>query len=121
MGIILFFLLSLIVAVVVIYPLLPGRAAAVPPVAGRRTWTDQRIEAAVRRIHETRSRTSLTCPDCGRAYQAGDRFCVRCGADLPLEEAAEGGRICPSCGAALRPGDIFCARCGYRLSGEETS
>ena len=122
MGIVLFLLLSLLVAAAVVYPLLPGRAvAAVPPEAGQQTWTDRRIEAAVRRIHETRSRTGLTCPACGRTYQAGDRFCVRCGADLPLVETAEGGRICPSCGTALREGDVFCSRCGHRLPGEETS
>jgi uncharacterized OB-fold protein len=122
MSIVLFVLLSLIVAAVVIYPLLPGRVpAAVPPAAGRRAWTDGRIEAAVRRIHETRRKTDLTCPACGRAYQAGDRFCVRCGADLPLEEVAQGGRLCPSCGAVLRPGDAFCSRCGHRMSAEEVS
>ncbi len=120
MGIILFFLLSLIVAAAVVYPLLPGRvAASTAPVASRRTWTDRRIEAAVRRIHEARSREGLMCPECGRAYQAGDRFCVRCGADLPQEEAKADGRICPSCGVGLRPGDLFCSRCGHRLSGEE--
>jgi uncharacterized OB-fold protein len=122
MGIVLFFALSLIVAAAIIYPLLPGRAAAAkPPASGRKIWTDLRIEAAVRRIHETRSRTNLTCPACGRAYQAGDGYCVRCGAGLPQEEPAPGGQICPSCGSVLRPGDVFCSRCGYRLHGEEVS
>jgi uncharacterized OB-fold protein len=120
MGIVLFFLLFLIVAAAVVYPLLPGKVAETAPLAAsRRTWTDRRIEAAVRRIHETRSREGLRCPACGRAYQAGDRFCVRCGADLPQEEAKVGGRVCPSCGAGLRPGDLFCSHCGHRLSGEE--
>ncbi len=120
MGIILFFVLSLIVAAAVVYPLLPGRvAASAAPVTSRRTWTDRRIQAAVRRIHEARSRDGLMCPQCGRPYQAEDRFCVRCGADLPQEEAKTDGRVCPSCGAGLRPGDVFCSRCGHRLSGEE--
>jgi uncharacterized OB-fold protein len=121
-GIALFFLLSLIVAAAVVYPLLPGRVAAVaPPAASHRPWTDQRIEVAVRRVHEARSRTGLICPACGRAYEAGDRFCVRCGTDLPQDKPTEDGRICPSCGAALRPGDLFCSRCGHRLSREEAS
>ena len=122
MGIILFTLLSLIAAAAVVYPLLPGKvAASAAPEASRRTWTDRRIEAAVRRIHEARSRDGLMCPQCGRAYQAGDRFCMRCGADLPQGETATDGRICPSCGAGLRPGDVFCSRCGHRLSAEEAS
>ena len=122
MGIVLFFLLFFIVAAAVVYPLLPGKVAAdAAPVASRRTWTDRRIEAAVRRIREARTREGLVCPQCGRAYRAGDLFCVRCGADLPHEGATAGGRICPSCGAGLQPGDLFCARCGHRLSGEEGS
>lgn len=123
MGILLlFFLLFFIVAAAVVYPLLPGKvAASAAPVASRRTWTDRRIEAAVRRIREARNRGGLMCPQCGRAYQVGDRFCVRCGADLPQEEAKTDVRICPSCGAGLRPADLFCARCGHRLSGEEGS
>ena len=120
MGIILFFLLSLIVAAAVVHPLLPGMVApSVAPVASRRTWTDRRIEAAVRRIREARSRGGLMCPQCGRGYQAEDRFCVRCGADLTQEEAKTDVRVCPSCGDGLRPGDVFCSRCGHRLSGEE--
>jgi predicted amidophosphoribosyltransferase len=122
MGIVLFFLLFLVVAAAVVYPLLPGKVAeATPQAASRRTWTDRQIEAAVRRIQETRSRGGLRCPACGRAYQAGDRFCVRCGADLPQEEAVAAERVCPSCGAALRTADLFCSRCGHRLSGEEAS
>ena len=122
MGIILFFLLSLIVAAAVVYPLLPGKVAEpAAPEASRRIWTDRRIEAAVRRLHEARSRDGLMCPQCGRAYQAEDRFCVRCGADLPQERAAVDGRVCPSCGAGLRPGDVFCSRCGHRLSIKEAS
>jgi predicted amidophosphoribosyltransferase len=122
MGIVLFFLLFLVVVAIVVYPLLPGRVAtAAPPAASHRTWTDRRIKAAVRRVHEARSRTGLICPACGRAYEAGDRFCVRCGTDLPQDKTAEDSKICPSCGGALRPGDIYCSRCGHHLSAEEAS
>jgi predicted RNA-binding Zn-ribbon protein involved in translation (DUF1610 family) len=120
MGIALFFLLSMIVAAAVAYPLLPGRAAdAAQSIGAGRTWTDGRIEGAVRRIRKARSQSSLTCPDCGKAYQAGDLFCVRCGAGLPQEKEAPDGRVCPSCGAILRPDDVFCSRCGHRLIAEE--
>ena len=117
MGIVLFFVLFVVVAVAVAYPLLPGRAAASAPAADDgRIWTDRRIESAVQRIRQARDKGGLTCPDCGKAYQAGDRFCVRCGADLPQQEVTAAGRICPSCGAVLRPGDLFCSKCGHRLA-----
>lgn len=119
MGIALFLLLSVVVVAILVYPLLPGRAAAAQPVDGKRTWTDRRIERAVRRIRETRSREGLTCPDCGRAYQEADLFCVRCGAGLPQLEGTPDGRVCPSCGVLLRPDDVFCSRCGHRLAVEE--
>ncbi len=120
MGIALFLLLSVVVVAVVAYPLLPGRAsAAEQPADSGRTWTDRRIAGAVRRIREARGQDGLACPDCGRAYQAGDRFCVGCGAKLPQAEETLGGRVCPSCGVLLRPDDVFCSRCGHRLTVEE--
>lgn len=36
--------------------------------------------------------TSLTCPSCGAAQQAGDRFCEQCGAPLEDQPAASGAR-----------------------------
>ncbi len=49
------------------------------------------------------------CPRCGAPYDAGDRFCARCGASL-----AE-ARVCSNCGTPYDPGDKFCARCGKLL------
>jgi hypothetical protein len=47
------------------------------------------------------------CPQCGHAYDAGDRFCVRCGASLI--------QTCPNCGHAYQEGDLFCSKCGQKL------
>lgn len=117
MGIVLFFVLSVVVGAAIVFPLLPGKApAAASQAAGGRTWTDSQIEGAVRRIRQARNEGGLACPDCGNAYQAGDRFCVRCGAELPLQEEAAGGKVCPSCGAVVRPDELFCSRCGHRLA-----
>lgn len=120
MGLVLFFVLSVAVAATLIYPLLPGkRPPAESPAAAGRTWSDRQIEGAVRRIRQARQENELACPDCGHAYQPGDRFCVRCGAELPLPRAAADGPICPSCAAVVRPDELFCSRCGHRLAVEE--
>ena len=50
---------------------------------------------------------ALACPDCGRACNPGDTFCVHCGASL--------SSTCPACGAPRRGDDAFCARCGAPL------
>jgi hypothetical protein len=47
------------------------------------------------------------CPQCGYAFDAGDRFCVRCGTSLI--------QVCPNCGHAYDAGDLFCAKCGQKL------
>lgn len=49
----------------------------------------------------------LACPDCGRACNPGDTFCVHCGTSL--------SSTCPACGAPHRGDDAFCARCGAPL------
>jgi len=73
------------------------------------------------------AQASLTCPACGAAAVAGDRFCEACGADLPFTEAGpalealqddvepDPGRPCASCGAD--PGQVrdgYCGVCGMK-------
>jgi hypothetical protein len=115
MGIVVFFVLTLIVAAILIYPLLPGRTAAEPAPA----VTDGDIEQAVRQFRQTRDHAGLRCPACGHSYQAGDTFCVRCGGKLPQSQPASGAPACPSCGATSREGDQFCAKCGHAFGAEE--
>ena len=115
MGIAIFFLLAMIAAGAIIYPLLPGRVLAEPAPA----VSDGEIEQAVRRLRRSRTRDGLLCPHCGKGYQAGDRFCVGCGGALPGAEAGSTGPTCPGCGAALRQDDQFCAKCGHRMATEE--
>ena len=117
MGIAIFVLLALATAAVVLYPLLPGRG----PVETAPAVSDADIERAVRELRQERRRGGLRCPTCGKAYAAGDRFCVHCGGTLPPPEVAESGEACPECGATLRDGDVFCSKCGYRLAGEEVA
>ena len=119
MSLVIFFLLALIAAGAIVYPLLPGRAPAQPAPA----VTDGDIERAVRRLRRghTRRGGALLCPECGRLYQAGDHFCVGCGSALPQGQAVSEDAVCPACGAAIRPGDRFCAKCGHSLGGEEAA
>jgi len=61
-----------------------------------------------------------TCPACGAAAPAGQRFCIRCGSALTPTDGqgppppASSGR-CPACGADASVGQKFCARCGQLL------
>lgn len=115
MGLAIVFVLALLAAALIAYPLLPGRTPAPEAPA----VTDADIEQAVRGLRQSRGRRGLFCPACGQGYQAGDGFCVRCGSALPDAEAVEQKLACPSCGAAIRKGDRFCAKCGHVLSAEE--
>ena len=122
MGVAIFFLLALLAAAAIAYPLLPGRAPApLAPVV-----TDGDIEAAVRKLRRARTAGGRACPACGKAYQPGDRFCVRCGGALPPGDQSKTALppaepLCPSCGATLQKGDRFCAKCGHTLDGEEAA
>ena len=117
MGVVIFFVLTLIAAGIVIYPLLPGRTPAEPAPA----VTDADIERAVRRFRKTKAHAGLPCPTCGLDYQPGDRFCVRCGGSLPQAQATADEPACPNCGSANREGDRFCAKCGFAIAVEEVA
>ncbi len=45
-----------------------------------------------------------TCPQCGRPFSAGAKFCRGCGANLTA--------TCASCGAPVTAENKFCRRCG---------
>jgi len=112
-GVAIFFLLLLLVAGFIVYPLLPGRGPTQPAPA----VSEGDIEQAVRDLRQARAESSLSCPACGQAYRAGDRFCVRCGGTLP--QADSSGLACPACGSPLHEQDQFCAKCGHRMAAEE--
>lgn len=116
MSIVVFFLLALIAAGAIAYPLLPGRS----PARSTPVVTDGDIERAVRDLRRSRRQSSAACPACGQGYQPGDRFCVRCGGSLPQSEAPAGSS-CPSCGASLHGDEQFCPKCGHRLVGGEAA
>ncbi len=115
MGIAIFFLLGLIVAGVIAYPLLSRRTVRQPAPA----VTDADIEQAVHDLRQAPGRVGLVCPSCGKDYEEGDRFCVRCGSTLPQDSAS--GPACPSCGTPIREDDQFCAKCGHRMAAEEVA
>lgn len=70
----------------------------------RRPVPPAAVEAAVPQPVAT---AAGTCLQCGRAYDAGDRFCAHCGASLI--------QACPNCGHAYEAGDLFCSKCGQKL------
>ena len=112
MGIAVFFLLALVAAAAIAYPLLPGRL----PGSASPALTDGDIEQA--------------CAICGaRGSGSGSRACLPglwhgLPARRPLLRAlwrricppapeAAPASTCPSCGATVREGDQFCAKCGH--------
>lgn len=125
MGIVVFFVLAVVSAAAIAYPLLPGRMQAQPAPG----LTEGEIDQAVRNLRRARRASGggrasgLACPSCGTAYQQGDQFCVRCGGKLPQAEvpSAEEGPTCSDCGAPLRVGDQFCAKCGQPVATEEVA
>jgi predicted amidophosphoribosyltransferase len=115
MSIFVFFVLAVIAAGIIVYPMLSGRAPTQPTTV----LTDSEIEQAVRALRRSRSGGGLVCPSCGRIAQADDLFCVRCGASLPEAQPEPDGLVCSFCGAGLHAGDQFCAKCGHPVGTEE--
>jgi uncharacterized OB-fold protein len=117
MSIFVFFVLAVIAAGIIAYPLLPGRA----PVQPASVLTDGEIQQAVRALRRSRRGSGLVCPSCGRIAQTGDLFCVRCGTSLPQSEVQPepDGLVCSSCGAGLHEDDQFCAKCGHPVGAQE--
>lgn len=117
MSIFVFFVLAVIAAGIIAYPMMPGRAPAQPATV----LTDGEIEQAMRALRRSRSGGGLVCPSCGRAAQAGDLFCVGCGTGLPQSGAQPepDDLVCTACGAGLHAGDQFCAKCGHPVGAEE--
>ena len=52
----------------------------------------------------------MDCPSCGRANDAGNKFCGECGSPLVL--------VCSACGTRNAPGNRFCGECGESLAVE---
>jgi class 3 adenylate cyclase/tetratricopeptide (TPR) repeat protein len=50
----------------------------------------------------------VDCPSCGRANDAGNKFCGECGSPLVL--------VCPACGTRNGPDNRFCGECGTSLA-----
>jgi hypothetical protein len=49
------------------------------------------------------------CPNCGKPFAEGDRFCGHCGHAWPSAPK------CPSCGRELTDDSRFCTKCGAKL------
>jgi hypothetical protein len=112
-SVILLFLLALIAAGAIVYPLLPGRRAAqaVPAIA------DKDIEQAVRRLRSTLSlhtgqAASAVVQSRGTPGQAKGG---QAQGPAPTVGVQAGAPRCPACGRAYRPGDQFCVGCGAAL------
>ena len=120
MSIVLFFLLALVVAGIIVYPLLAKQTGNGKPQASPAV-TNEDIDRAVDNLRRARSQNGHSCPACGRAYQPGDRFCVRCGHGLPEEKVVSKGPVCPSCGANIHQEDQFCAKCGHDVRAGEAA
>ena len=54
-----------------------------------------------------------TCPSCGAAVTAGEKFCAECGTPVGVAAPAAAQAKCTHCGATLTPGLKFCTQCGH--------
>ena len=81
--------------------------------AGADDELERRIKALRRERKQKPARPAAAargqCANCGTPYDPGDRFCVKCGANLAQT------RACANCGAPYDPGDRFCVKCGKPL------
>jgi hypothetical protein len=117
MGLLIVALLALGCAVIIGYPLFAARGKP----AQEPALTDSDIDLAVDQLRQARGASGLHRPQCAREYQAGDGFCVGCGAQLPQMEVASAGSTCPQCGTMVQEGDQFCAKCGHSMVLEEVA
>lgn len=53
----------------------------------------------------------MSCPSCGAANAAGNKFCLQCGAVVAPAPT------CRACGTSLAPGAKFCTSCGTTVAG----
>ena len=53
----------------------------------------------------------MNCTNCGIALEAGARFCLDCGTEVPQVKA------CVKCGVQLSPTAKFCSQCGAKQDG----
>jgi hypothetical protein len=122
-GIVVFFLLALVSAGAILYPLVARKAGSAltgpVPAGSGPVVTDGDIERALHQVRGARGSEGLFCPSCGRGHLEGDRFCVGCGGKLPQVAAAE--PVCPACGTGIHKDDAFCAKCGHKMDAGEVA
>lgn len=59
------------------------------------------------------SGADVTCPSCGSVQAAGNKFCIRCGQKLIMEQPKD--KFCSYCGAKIMDGMLFCMECGSKI------
>jgi hypothetical protein len=59
----------------------------------------------------------VVCPNCQALNEAGNRYCMRCGHELPSQGPQQA--LCPTCGAVTKLGAAFCTNCGTPLPQQE--
>lgn len=57
---------------------------------------------------KTLVKEKLKCGECGSVYKAGQRFCAKCNAPLPI--------LCTKCGKEASEDDRFCSKCGAAVN-----
>jgi hypothetical protein len=77
-----------------------------------------RTEVMLGKLNE-KSLNNQSCPSCGNALTAGDKFCGSCGYKVEEIQAAETEETaaCPTCEEQVSVNAAFCGCCGNRLAG----
>lgn len=71
-----------------------------------RQQENDHLEALIQ-ARRTNKPTHPDCPQCGKVFREGDKFCPGCGQARATQ--------CPDCGHQNRADDEFCSQCGQSL------
>ncbi len=72
------------------------------------------LERAAQRYATEASKNMKICPNCEHAATASEKFCPKCGTQLPEQTLAQSA-VCTACGMQNDLGTKFCASCGTKL------
>ncbi|RME28463.1 MAG: SPFH domain-containing protein [Deltaproteobacteria bacterium] len=100
-----------------------GMGMMMPQMVAQAMQPGQAQQAGQQQPAPAAAATTVACPSCGTANQAGAKFCQNCGTKLAQNTCPKcnspvsaGAKFCPNCGNPLSAGPAKCSNCGQELS-----
>lgn len=107
MGILLIIVIIFVLACIIIMCINMKKKSDCQSKMVRRNQNDKNTQGDVNNTQEV-------CVSCGNIQVAGNKFCVRCGRKMGVDQPGE--KYCPNCGVKVMEGMLFCGECGTRLT-----